>query len=174
MASCNRSNRKLIIKLRRTLMTFTGGQVYAQTLLDNGVKDIFLIPGVQLDWAVEALREHGTAFNLFVPRHEQSTTYMADGYYRVSGRPGIAMVVPGPGLLNATAGLATAYSCHSKVLLLTAKIHSQGAGKGFGLLHEIPDQTAILRSLCTHDFQVTDPSPDRKSNRRNSSHVATP
>jgi len=139
-------------------MTFTGGQVYAQTLLDNGVKDIFLIPGVQLDWAVEALREHGTAFNLFVPRHEQSTTYMADGYYRVSGRPGIAMVVPGPGLLNATAGLATAYSCHSKVLLLTAKIHSQGAGKSYGLLHELPDQTAVLRSLCTHDFQITAPS----------------
>jgi acetolactate synthase-1/2/3 large subunit len=79
--------------------------------------------------------------------HEQSATYMADGYARTSGKPGVAMVVPGPGMLNASAGLATAYACSSPVLALVGQIKSHLIGRGFGALHEIPDQTSILASL---------------------------
>ena len=128
-------------------MSKTGGQLLVQGLIDNGVRDLFMIPGIQLDWAVEALRQRSDEIRLFVPRHEQSTTYMADGYYRASGKVGAAMVVPGPGALNAGAGLATAYASNSKVLFLTGQIHSSGVGRGCGLLHEIKDQTGFVKGL---------------------------
>lgn len=135
-------------------MTETGGQALVDGLIRNGVEDLFMIPGIQLDWAVDALRQRGGEISLYVPRHEQSTTYMADGYYRAGGRVGAAMVVPGPGALNAGAGLATAYAANSRVLFLTAQIHSQGVGKGYGLLHEIKDQAGYLAGLTKWSRQV--------------------
>ncbi len=128
-------------------MELTGGQALVSALIGHGVRDIFFIPGIQLDWAVEALRQNSGAIRQFVPRHEQSTTYMADGYYRVCGQPGVAMVVPGPGVLNAGAGLATAYACNSRVLLLAGQIHSGALGRGFGQLHEISDQSGVIAGL---------------------------
>lgn len=128
-------------------MSKTGGQALAAGLIDNGIRDLFMIPGIQLDWAVDALRQRAADINLYIPRHEQTTTYMADGYYRASGRIGAAMVVPGPGALNAGAGLATAYASNSRVLFLTGQIHSSGVGKGCGLLHEIKDQTGFVAGL---------------------------
>src|SRR3546814_6021305 len=95
-------------------MTNTGGQALAAGLIRNGIRDLFMIPGIQLDWAVDALRQRSAEIRLYVPRHEQTTTYMADGYYRASGEVGAAMVVPGPGALNAGAGLATAYASDRK------------------------------------------------------------
>lgn len=131
----------------------TGGQILVDSLIQHGITDIFLIPGIQLDWAVDALRQRQDAIRLFVPRHEQSTTYMADGYYRASGRVGTAMVVPGPGALNAGAGLATAYAANSKVLFVAGQVHAGGVGKGYGLLHEIKDQTGFVAGLTkAHHF----------------------
>src|SRR5262249_22990500 len=115
---------------------------------------LFMIPGVQLDWAVDALRQDSTHIALYVPRHEQTTTYMADGYYRASGRPGAALVVPGPGVLNAGAGLATAYAANSKVLFIAGQIHSKGIGAGYGLLHEIKDQTGLIAGLTKWNRRV--------------------
>ena len=66
---------------------------------------MFGIPGVQLDWAVDALRKAENQIRYMVPRHEQATSYMADGFARTTGKPGVCMVVPGPGVLNAAAGL---------------------------------------------------------------------
>lgn len=137
-------------------MTTTGGQALVRALLRNGVRDIFFIPGIQLDWAVDALRQHALEINRFVPRHEQSTTYMADGYSRVSGKPGVAMVVPGPGVLNAGAGLATAYACNSRVLFLAAQIHSAAIGRGYGQLHEIQDQSGLISGLTKWHVRVRD------------------
>ncbi|MDR8105028.1 thiamine monophosphate synthase [Burkholderia cenocepacia] len=139
-------------------MSKTGGQLLVQGLIDNGLRDIFMIPGIQLDWAVDALRQRGDEIRLFVPRHEQSTTYMADGYYRASGNVGAAMVVPGPGALNAGAGLATAYASNSKVLFLTGQIHSTGVGRGCGLLHEIKDQTGFVKGLTKWNQFVHSPT----------------
>ncbi len=131
----------------------TGGQILVDSLVQHGVTDIFLIPGIQLDWAVDALRQRQDDIRLFVPRHEQSTTYMADGYYRASGKVGTAMVVPGPGALNAGAGLATAYASNSKVMFLAGQVHATGVGKGYGLLHEIKDQTGFIAGLTkAHHF----------------------
>ena len=63
---------------------------------------------------------------------------MADGYARVTGREGVCLVVPGPGLLNAAAALSTAYACNSPVLCVTGQIQSDLIDLGRGLLHEIP------------------------------------
>lgn len=144
-------------------MSLTGGQTLVDGLVRHGVRDLFLIPGIQLDWAVDALRQRADEVRLFVPRHEQTTTYMADGYARVSGRVGTAMVVPGPGALNAGAGLATAYACNSKVLFITPQIHADGVGRGFGLLHEIKDQTGFVRGLTKWNHVVASPSELRVS-----------
>jgi acetolactate synthase-1/2/3 large subunit len=59
---------------------------------------------------------------------------MADGYARAGGRPGMALVVPGPGLLNASAALSTAYACSSPVLCVTGQIQSDLLGLGRGVL----------------------------------------
>lgn len=138
-------------------MTETGGQALVAGLIRNGVKDLFMIPGIQLDWAVDALRQRNEEINLYIPRHEQTTTYMADGYYRASGQVGAAMVVPGPGALNAGAGLATAYASNSKVLFVTGQIHSTGVGRGCGLLHEIKDQTGFVAGLTKWNRFVNAP-----------------
>ncbi|KWT70662.1 MULTISPECIES: thiamine pyrophosphate-dependent enzyme [unclassified Variovorax] len=135
--------------------TVTGGQSLAASLVRHGIRDLFMIPGIQLDWAVDALRQRSNEVRLYIPRHEQTTTYMADGYYRASGKVGAAMVVPGPGALNAGAGLSTAYASNSKVLFIAGQIHSTGLGKGYGLLHEIKDQTGFVRGLTKWNHLVT-------------------
>ena len=138
-----------------TDQTQTGGEALVSALIDAGTETLFAIPGIQLDWAVDALAAR-PELSVYVPRHEQSVSYMADGYARVTGRPGVGMVVPGPGMLNATAGLSTAYACNSPLVFLVGQIHSQSIGKGYGNLHEISDQSAILRGLTKSQELVTD------------------
>lgn len=128
-------------------MKLTGGQSLAQQLLREGITDIFGIPGVQLDWAVDALRQVSDRIRFLVPRHEQATSYMADGYARTTDRIGTCMVVPGPGLLNAMSGLATAYACNSRVLCIAGNIFSGAMGRGYGLLHEVNNQSDILGAV---------------------------
>ena len=70
---------------------------------------------------------------------------MADGYARSTGREGVSMVVPGPGVLNALSGLATAYATSSRTLFIAGQIPSATLGRGHGMLHEIPDQSEILK-----------------------------
>lgn len=125
-------------------MKLSGGEALVQQLAQEGATHVFGIPGVQLDWAVDALRKAENQIRLVVPRHEQATSYMADGFARTMGKPGVCMVVPGPGVLNAAAGLSTAYACNSPVLCIAGHIHSGNIGRGFGALHEIKDQGAVL------------------------------
>src|SRR5215210_551406 len=114
----------------------TGGQALVQSLKREGIDTIFGLPGVQLDWAFDALYEERDNIRVIHTRHEQATSYMADGYARATGKVGTCLVVPGPGLLNAMAGLSTAYACCSPVLCLTGQIQSDMIGVGRGLLHE--------------------------------------
>jgi len=125
----------------------TGGDALAQQLALEGVTDVFGVPGVQLDWAVDGLRKAQERIRYVVARHEQASSYMADGYARSAGGVGVCMVVPGPGLLNAMAGLSTAYACNSRVLCISGDIYSPAVGKGLGLLHEIRNQSEILGSV---------------------------
>jgi acetolactate synthase-1/2/3 large subunit len=90
---------------------------------------------------------HQAQLKVIGARHEQACGYMAFGYARSSGRPGVFSVVPGPGVLNASAALLTALGCNEPVLCLTGQVPTQFLGKGRGHLHEMPDQLATLRTL---------------------------
>src|SRR5437870_10566547 len=94
----------------------TGGEALVASLYRAGVRVVFGLPGVQLYGVMAALRDE-PRISFVCTRHEQATAYMADGYARAGGGFGTALVVPGPGLLNASAALATAYSASSPVLL---------------------------------------------------------
>jgi acetolactate synthase-1/2/3 large subunit len=117
----------------------TGGQALVASLRREGVRVIFGLPGVQLYGAMAALRDE-PGIHFVVTRHEQATTYMADGYARASGGLGVALVVPGPGLLNASSGLSTAYSASSPVLVIAGQVPKAKIGQNVGLLHEVNDQ----------------------------------
>ncbi len=125
----------------------TGGEALAQQLVHEGVRHVFGVPGVQLDYAVDGLARVADQLTYLNTRHEQAAAYMADGYARTTGTPGVCMVVPGPGLLNALAGVATAYACSSRVLCIAGQIPSNTLGRELGMLHEIPEQSHILRAL---------------------------
>ena len=87
-------------------------------------------------------------------RHEQATTYMADGYAKASGKVGVAMVVPGPGLQNASAGITNAYASSSRVLIVTGQIDRDKISKDVGILHEINDQLDIIKPITKWQTRV--------------------
>ncbi|MGH2613793.1 MAG: thiamine pyrophosphate-dependent enzyme [Thermomicrobiales bacterium] len=135
----------------------TGGQALVASLVANGIDTLFALPGVQLDGAFDALYEAQPQIRVVHPRHEQAAAYMADGYARTTGKVGACMVVPGPGLLNAAAALSTAYACNSPVLCVTGQIQSDLIEFGRGLLHEIPNQLGMIRSVTKFAERATTP-----------------
>ena len=124
----------------------TGGEALVQQLHREGVRVIFGLPGVQLYGVMAALREQPD-IRFIQTRHEQATSYMADGYARAGGGIGTALVVPGPGLLNAAAGLSTAYSASSPVFMLSGQVPKSQIGKDIGVLHEVNDQLDCIRPV---------------------------
>jgi acetolactate synthase I/II/III large subunit len=136
----------------------TGGQAVVQALQREGVEYVFGLPGVQIMGIYDAFYGQ-SEMKLITVRHEQTTTYMADGYARVTGKPGVGLVVPGPGIQNASAALGTAYSCSSPVLLVAGQIESYMLGQDKGALHEINDQLDIVRPVtkwCQRVLTVED------------------
>jgi acetolactate synthase-1/2/3 large subunit len=136
----------------------TGGQALVKSLRNHGIDTIFGLPGVQLDGLFNALHDEGNAIRVIHTRHEQGAAYMAFGYAQSSGRVGVYTVVPGPGLLNTATALATAYACNAPVLAVAGQIPSTAIGRGFGLLHEIPDQLALIRGLTKWAERIDHPT----------------
>ena len=136
----------------------TGGEATVEALIAHGVHTLFGLPGIQNDWLYNALFDNRDRIRVIHTRHEQGCAYMALGYALATGEPGLFNVVPGPGLLNATAGMATAYALNAKVFCLTGQILSRNIGKGIGDLHEIPHQSAVLRGLTKWNDIVLHPS----------------
>src|SRR5438132_9484387 len=125
----------------------SGGDAVVRSLLAHDISTIYCLPGVQSDHLFNALFDAGDAITAIHTRHEQGAAYMALGAALATGKPAAYSVVPGPGFLNSTAALATAYSTGAPVLALIGQIPSHAIGRGHGFLHEIPDQLAILRQL---------------------------
>jgi acetolactate synthase-1/2/3 large subunit len=136
----------------------TGGEAIVRALLAQGVDTLFALPGVQNDYLYNALYDAGDAIRVLHTRHEQGAAYMALGAALSTGQPAVYNVVPGPGLLNTLAALATAYSTNARVLCLTGQIASASIGRGHGLLHEIPDQLGTLRSLTKWAARINAPA----------------
>ena len=121
----------------------------------TGVDTLYCLPGVQNDDFFDVLVD-ATDIAPVVARHEQGTAYMALGAAQVTGRPAACSVVPGPGLLNAAAGLSSAYWGNARVLAVVGEIPTFARGKGFGLLHELPDQHAVVGQVTKHATVLED------------------
>lgn len=128
-------------------ISMTGGEAVVAALKANGVTTLYGLPGIQLDHLFNALHAATDWLQVINARHEQGVAYMALGHAQSTGRPGVYACVPGPGFLNTTAALSTAYAVHAPVLALIGQIKSAAIGVGAGELHELPDQTAIVKGL---------------------------
>jgi len=133
----------------------------AQHILDGlratGIRQLFCLPGVQNDPFFDAVVDARDWLEVIVARHEQGCAYMAMGAAQATGRPSAMCVVPGPGLLNATAGLSSACGAGARVLAIVGQIHSSLLGRGFRVLHELDDQPAVLRQVTKHAAIVREP-----------------
>ena len=123
----------------------SGGEAIVSGLVAHGVDTVFGLPGAQIYGLFDAFQQ--AQLKVIGARHEQACGYMAYGYARSTGRPGVFSVVPGPGVLNAGAALLTAFGSNEPVLCLTGQVPTQFLGKGRGHLHEMPDQLATLRTF---------------------------
>ena len=132
----------------------TGGQAVVECLIKAGVKTVFGLPGVQNDWLYNAFYDYRDQIEVLHTRHEQGTAYMALGYYLATGKPAVFNIVPGPGFLNSSGGLATAWGLNAQLLCLVGQVPTKVLGKGYGVLHEIADQRGILDSLTKYSDHI--------------------
>ena len=127
----------------------------AESLIANGIDQLYCLPGIQNDGFFDSLFDRTDRITPIQTRHEQGAAYMATGAALATGRPQAFCVVPGPGFLNTTAALSTAWAVNAPVLALAGQIPLGAQGKGHGLLHEIPDQFGILERLTKSSHRIT-------------------
>jgi acetolactate synthase-1/2/3 large subunit len=134
-------------------------------LVSNDVDTVFGIPGAHSYELSDALARRSNQIRFIHTRHEQGAGYMAYGYAKSSGKPGVFTVVPGPGVLNAGAAICTAYGGNAPVMCLTGNIMSHLIGQGRGQLHELPDQLATLHGLTKWSDRIDHPAeaPEKMS-----------
>jgi acetolactate synthase-1/2/3 large subunit len=140
-----------------TLRNDTSADLIAETLVRHGVDTIFAVPGEQIDPLFAALADRREQIRVLHTRHEQGAGYMAYGYARATGRPGVYAVVSGPGLLNTTAALATGYAGNAPMLCIAGQVPADMIGRGLGVLHATPDQPAVMRALTKWTTRVERP-----------------
>lgn len=144
--------------MSRPNQTLTAAQAIVAALIDHGVDRIFGIPGVHTYDLFDALYERRDEIRFMGTRHEQGAAYMAYGYAKATGRVGVYTCVPGPGVLNTTAALCTAFAANAPVLCITSEIPAAEIGRGHGILHELPDQLATLRTLTKWAERIDHPT----------------
>ncbi|MEV6625557.1 thiamine pyrophosphate-binding protein, partial [Amycolatopsis sp. NPDC051114] len=135
----------------------TAADLIVDGLRAHGVDTVFGLPGVQTYDLFDSLARAGDHIRVIGARHEQTAAYMAFGYAQATGRTGVYTVVPGPGVLNASAAMLSAHGASAPVLCLTSEIPRAYLGRGLGHLHEMPDQLATLRTLTKWSALVEHP-----------------
>ncbi|QOU07342.1 5-guanidino-2-oxopentanoate decarboxylase [Pseudomonas fluorescens] len=125
--------------------TMTGGQALVRLLAHYAVDTVFGIPGVHTLELYRGLP--GSGIRHVLARHEQGAGFMADGYARVSGKPGVCFVITGPGVTNAATAIGQAYADSIPMLVISSVNHTASLGKGWGSLHETQDQRAITAPI---------------------------
>ncbi len=142
---------------RSAATPMTTAEAIVGSLLRNGVDTVFALPGLQSDPLFDAFYKAGNDLRVIHPRHEQAAAYMALGAALATGRPQACSVVPGPGLLNASAALLTAYGMGAPVLTLAGQIPQADIDRGHGHLHEIPDQLGAARHFTKFAARIRAP-----------------
>jgi acetolactate synthase-1/2/3 large subunit len=138
-------------------MSATAADLTVASLLAHGIDTLYALPGVHNDHFFDAVFRAGDKIRTVHSRHEQGAAYMALGAALATNRPQPYAVVPGPGLLNTSAALLTAYSMNAPVLALIGQIPDGDIGKGLSHLHEIKDQAGIIARLVDFSARVKKP-----------------
>ncbi|MEM9626137.1 MAG: 5-guanidino-2-oxopentanoate decarboxylase [Pseudomonadota bacterium] len=137
------------------------GEALIKLLERKDVDTIFGIPGIH---TIELYRgldgspmRHGRAIRHVTPRHEQGAAFMADGYARVTGKPGVCLLITGPGFTNALTAIAQARADSIPMLIISGINACESLGKQLGHLHELPDQSALSRTVCLETHTLLEP-----------------
>ncbi len=129
------------------------GEFLVTLLARYGVDTIFGIPGVHTAELYRGLT--GSPIRHITPRHEQGAAFMADGYARASGKPGVCLLITGPGLTNALTAMGQAYADSIPMLVITAVNRLGELGSGSGYLHEVSDQRRISAPVTAFSHTIT-------------------
>jgi acetolactate synthase-1/2/3 large subunit len=136
------------------LARLDGGQAVVRALEAHGVEVVFGIPGVHTLRIYDAL--HGSRICHILARHEQGAGFMADGYARATGRPGVCIIITGPGLTNVATAIGEAYADSQPVLVVSSNVQRADAGRMRGNLHDLTDQQALMGTITKWGASVHD------------------
>ena len=131
----------------------TLGEALIGMLEAYGVDIVFGIPGVHTIELYRGLAR--SRIRHVTPRHEQGAGFMADGYARVSGKPGVALVITGPGVTNTITAMGQARADSVPMLVISGVNQTATLGRGFGYLHELPDQRGMVAKVALFSERVT-------------------
>ncbi|QDH63993.1 5-guanidino-2-oxopentanoate decarboxylase [Pseudomonas azotoformans] len=124
----------------------TCGEVLVNLLERYGVDQVFGIPGVHTVELYRGLAR--SSIRHVTPRHEQGAGFMADGYARTSGKPGVCFIITGPGMTNITTAMGQAYADSIPMLVISSVQSRSQLGGGRGKLHELPNQGAMMAGVA--------------------------
>jgi thiamine pyrophosphate-dependent acetolactate synthase large subunit-like protein len=130
----------------------TAAQLAVATLEAHGVEVVFGVPGVHTLALYDAL--HHSSIRHVLARHEQGAGFMADGYARASGRPGVAVIITGPGITNVATPIGEAYSDSSPVFVLSSNVERAYVDNMRGSLHDLKDQLGVMASVTQWNTRV--------------------
>jgi acetolactate synthase-1/2/3 large subunit len=140
------------------MTSMTTAEATVAALIAHGLDTIYALPGVHNDALFDALFKAADRIRTVHTRHEQGAAYMALGAALATGRTQAYSVVPGPGLLNSSAALLTAYGTNAPVLALIGHIPQAAIGHMLGHLHEIRDQAGIIERLVDFYARIQTPA----------------
>ena len=140
-----------------------GGQALIESLKAQGVDTVFGIISTHMMEVYDALYDHQETIRFISTRHEHAAALMADGYARVSGKPGICLTSTGPGAANSMGGIGEAYFGSSPVLTITSTAEEDLYTQGVGAVHEVKDQLGMFTAVTQLNSHVGQPDeiPDR-------------
>jgi len=141
---------KMITEKRKELKTLTGAKIFIECLKEEGVKELFGYPGGVILHIYNELYSC-EEIKHFLVRHEQAAIHAAEGYARVTGKPGVALVTSGPGACNAITGIANAYYDGYPMVVFTGQVSSELIGND---AFQEADIVGITRSCCKHNYLV--------------------
>ncbi len=130
----------------------TGAQITIESLLAEGVDTIFGYPGGAILPTYDALVQNPALRHILV-RHEQGATHMAEGYARVSGKPGVVLVTSGPGATNTVTGIADAYMDSTPLVVICGQVPTNMIGND---AFQEADVTGITRPCTKHNYLIRD------------------
>ncbi|MEJ1120631.1 5-guanidino-2-oxopentanoate decarboxylase [Phyllobacterium sp. CCNWLW109] len=133
----------------------TVGEALVQLLESYDVDTVFGIPGVHTIELYRGLA--GSKIRHITPRHEQGAGFMADGYARATGKPGVAFVITGPGITNTITAMGQARADSIPMLVISGVNQRDSLGKGMGFLHELPNQRAMLQTVAMFSHRIEQP-----------------